>query len=100
MDDRTTPRERQPRRWPYNKDVAKLLGVSHSAVSKFRSGTICPSYATMLRIEQVYGWPWTEQQEIKVKGSDAAGYPDYAEAFESKLQACHPKLPPLQRRTA
>lgn len=63
---------------PTNSDVASRVGLTHSGVSRIRSGARLPSIAVMRRIETVYGWNTQKQIESREQGT-------YAEDFESAL---------------
>ncbi len=55
-----------------NAEVARLLGLSKSAVSMLRSGRRSPSIDTMERVAEVYGWTVADQFEAKRGGWYAA----------------------------
>lgn len=61
-----------------NQKVADELGITHSAVSRIRSGDRLPSLQLVRRINHVYGWSVEEQI------SDLDPH-RYAEAFERLL---------------
>lgn len=63
---------------PTNQDVAAKIGLTHSGVSRIRSGDRLPSIPTMARIETVYGW--TVQDQVSARGTGK-----YAEEFEGAL---------------
>lgn len=44
-----------------NREVAELLGLDHSTISKYRNGTRTPSLDVMVRIHNVLSWPLDEQ---------------------------------------
>lgn len=46
-----------------NQRVAEDLGITHSAVSRIRSGDRLPSLQLVRKIEAVFGWPVSEQIE-------------------------------------
>lgn len=57
---------------PTNEAVGDLLGVSHVAVSRWRSGTRIPSPDNMEALRRVYGWSLDEQFDARAKGNYAA----------------------------
>lgn len=61
-----------------NQRVADDIGLTHSAVSRIRSGDRMPSLKVVRRIAAEYGWPIEDQ----IKSLDPAVY---AEAFEALL---------------
>jgi len=63
---------------PTNQDVALKIGMTHSGVSRIRSGARLPSIAAMRRIETAYGWLTGYQIESREAGR-------YAQDFESAL---------------
>ena len=44
-----------------NKEVATLLNLDHSTVSKYRNGTRSPSFHVMFEIEKHLDWPLENQ---------------------------------------
>lgn len=62
-----------------NERVAQDLGITHSTVSRIRSGHRLPSLQLVRRIEAVLGWPVGEQ----VSSLDPT---TYARAFEALLE--------------
>lgn len=63
---------------PTNQDVAAKIGLTHSGVSRIRTGDRLPSVATMGRIQEQYGWSVQAQVE-------ARGIGIYAAQFERAL---------------
>lgn len=63
---------------PTNRDVAERLGLTHSGVSRLRTGDRLASVPTMSRIEAVYGWSIQDQVEARAAGK-------YAEQLEAVL---------------
>lgn len=61
-----------------NQRVAEDLGITHSTVSRIRSGDRLPSLQLVRRIAARYGWPVEEQ----IEDLDPARY---AVAFEAVL---------------
>lgn len=62
-----------------NQALATRLGVTHSAISRLRSGARKPSVATMRAVEREFDWPIGEQWASTLDGT-------YAEKFESRLR--------------
>lgn len=62
-----------------NERVAEDLGISHSMVSRIRSGHRFPSVALMRRITDVYRWKGDRQMRV-------FGTPRYAVEFEACLR--------------
>lgn len=48
-----------------NEAVAKRLGLTHSAISRIRSGDRMPSFHTMQVIEVEFGWSIADQSEAR-----------------------------------
>ena len=63
---------------PTNQEVADKIGLSHSGVSRIRSGQRLPSFDAMRRIEAVYNWPLSAQATAREKGT-------YAQEFETAI---------------
>lgn len=61
-----------------NQQIAKTLGLSHSGVSRIRSGERLPSVAVMLKIESEYGWAIQDQAHARALGR-------YAQSFEKRV---------------
>jgi transcriptional regulator with XRE-family HTH domain len=56
---------------PTNEAVGELLGVSHVAVSRWRSGTRIPSPDNMEALRRVYGWSLDDQFDARNTGKYA-----------------------------
>ncbi len=56
---------------PTNEAVGALLGVSHVAVSRWRSGSRIPSPDNMEALRQVYGWSLDDQFDARSSGTYA-----------------------------
>ena len=52
-----------------NSQLARLLGMSTSGISRLRSGGRLPSVALMLRIEGKLGWSVAEQAIARERGT-------------------------------
>ena len=61
-----------------NQKVADDLGITHSAVSRIRSGDRFPSLALIIKIEALLQWSMKDQAR-------RLGSASYAEEFESRL---------------
>jgi transcriptional regulator with XRE-family HTH domain len=61
-----------------NQQIGDRIGLSHSGVSRIRSGGRVPLLPTMLRIEQATGWSVEEQSRAAAQGR-------YAEQFEQRV---------------
>jgi transcriptional regulator with XRE-family HTH domain len=68
---------------PTNREVAENIGLTHSAVSRIRSGQRYPSPEIMARISEVYNWPIKSQVYARMGAT-------YAEQFE--LAICNVEL--------
>jgi transcriptional regulator with XRE-family HTH domain len=67
MDETTeTPKQTLP---PTNHEVGARIGLSHSGVSRIRSGTRLPSVPVMSKIASEYGWDLNDQVEARYHGS-------------------------------
>ena len=64
-----------------NHELGKLVGLTHSSISRIRSGHRLPSPDAMVRIEKVLGWPVAEQIGAR------SGEGKYAKAFERRIRA-------------
>lgn len=68
--------------------IGEIIGVTHAAVSRIRSGNRRPSWDLMLRIEQRFGWSFMQQCEALygdlLNETDGTS-PRYAEAFDRHL---------------
>lgn len=67
-----------------NAEIAQLLGLTHSGVSRIRAGHRCPSFPTMARIAEEFDWP-IEAQVVAAIRASAPGSPSYADLFEQRL---------------
>lgn len=63
-----------------NRDIGRMIGLSHSGVSRIRTGNRLPSLETMRRIESAFDWALTEQAELHKRGRY-----DYARAFNDAI---------------
>lgn len=61
-----------------NERVGEDLGISHSMVSRIRSGDRTPSLTVMLKMHEEWDWPLPEQALARTLGK-------YAEEFEARL---------------
>jgi transcriptional regulator with XRE-family HTH domain len=48
-----------------NQEVGELIGLSHSAVSRIRSGQRFPGLNVMLTISQQFDWPLDDQMQAR-----------------------------------
>lgn len=64
---------------PNTSDVARRLGVTRAAVSRWRSGSRLPQLAQRQKIEAAYGWGIADQALAEAAGT-------WAEAFNSMLE--------------
>ena len=62
-----------------NEQVAKDIGVTHSMVSRIRSGDRHPGYDTMKQIERAYNWTVADQLKARDEGK-------YAQTFEYQVR--------------
>jgi len=44
-----------------NREVGELVGLTHSTISKYRSGTRTPSLDVMVKISSALDWPLEQQ---------------------------------------
>jgi transcriptional regulator with XRE-family HTH domain len=63
-----------------NQRVADDLGITHSAVSRIRSGDRAPGLEVMMTMHESWGWDLAEQALARKLGT-------YAEEFERVLAA-------------
>lgn len=61
-----------------NIEVAERIGLSHSSVSRIRSGDRLPSIDVMANIAESYGWDFTSQVHSRQAGT-------YADDFEAVI---------------
>jgi transcriptional regulator with XRE-family HTH domain len=66
-----------------NREVAELLGLTHSAVSRLRAGNRLPNLDTMSRIETALNWPAGDQFIVKYNHGSAA----YSQELENRISA-------------
>lgn len=59
---------------PTNGEVGEKIGLSHSGVSRIRSGDRLPSFGVMAEIERVYGWSKIDQWAARDTGHYAAEF--------------------------
>ena len=64
---------------PTNVEVGLAIGLSHSTVSRIRSGDRLPSMAVMSEIERAYGWTRIDQWAARDAGR-------YADEFELAIR--------------
>lgn len=62
-----------------NQRVAEDLGLTHSGVSRIRSGDRLPSISVMIKVEEVLGWRVQSQVQV------IAAPRKYAQEFETFL---------------
>lgn len=55
-----------------NERIAQDIGVTHSMVSRIRSGDRFPSYDTMKQIERAYNWTVADQLKARDEGKYAS----------------------------
>lgn len=65
-----------------NEAVGQRLGLTHSAISRIRSGGRMPSFQTMVLIAKEYGWPIEDQTEARLLDQ-------YAREFERVITRVH-----------
>lgn len=63
-----------------NTQIAEDIGLTHSGVSRIRSGDRLPSISVMAKIADVYGWSPDSQMAARFHGK-------YPERFEEVLEA-------------
>jgi len=61
-----------------NDEVGRLIGLSHSGVSRIKSGVRHPGVKTMVRIEKAFGWSVQDQVNARTRG-------DYAYQFRRRI---------------
>ncbi|HEU5046089.1 MAG TPA: helix-turn-helix transcriptional regulator [Nocardioidaceae bacterium] len=61
-----------------NAEIGTRIGLSHSGVSRIRSGGRIPNLETMRRIEQATGWSIEKQTRAAADGR-------YVDEFEDKV---------------
>lgn len=65
-----------------NKEIASLLGLSESGVSRLRTGARMPSLDVMQRIEKAFQWSVQRQSNARAIGSLV-----WTDEFEAALSA-------------
>lgn len=65
-----------------NTEIAVLLGLTHSGVSRIRAGLRHPSFPTMVKIAAEFEWPVNEQIDARVANR-------YAAEFEERMAATY-----------
>lgn len=69
-----------------NSEIAQLLGLTHSGVSRIRAGLRIPSFTTMAAIATEFDWPIEQQVGAVVAAQARSGRAlTYAEMFEQRL---------------
>lgn len=63
-----------------NEQIAQMIGLTHSAVSRLRTGDRKPSVKTMFAIEAAFGWAAADQLQTRMLGTYA-----WANQFEAVL---------------
>jgi transcriptional regulator with XRE-family HTH domain len=61
-----------------NEEVGRRLGVSHAAVSRYRSGDRFPAIELMGKIAEVFGWSMDDQWKARQNGT-------YANEFTARV---------------
>lgn len=64
---------------PTNEAIAQAIGLTHSGVSRIRSGQRLPLLGTMSRIAKSFDWPVEKQVRAKIDGK-------YVEEFEKHAE--------------
>lgn len=59
---------------PTNSEVGDKLGLTHSGVSRIRSGKRLPSIDRMNHIAEAYNWDIESQMQARADGVYAAGF--------------------------
>lgn len=65
---------------PSNESIGQLLGVSHAAVSRYKSGDRVPELDVMARIAELYDWSIDRQYKARQEGT-------YASEFIARVSA-------------
>ena len=68
-----------------NERIGKLIGLTHSAVSRIRRGERLPSLKVMVAIGVQFRWPVMEQIEARTRPGE------YAEQFNLAIER-HPEI--------
>lgn len=70
-----------------NDEVGRRIGLTHSAVSRIRSGQRLPGIQTMINIRNAFDWPLDEQVRLRDR-------PDaYAAELERRIKNAVPLQP-------
>lgn len=67
-----------------NQALGQLVGLSHSSVSRLRSGERGTSVAVMLKIEEVFGWDLRDQIARRDDGSYAGKLADVVAEYQAR----------------
>lgn len=67
-----------------NQEVANLIGLSHSSVSRIRKGERSPSLGAMVRIDASLDWPIDQQVTAKIEGVYAAYFEGQIDRITSR----------------
>lgn len=67
-----------------NQEVATLIGLSHSSVSRIRKGERSPSLEAMVRIDSTLNWPIDQQVTAKIEGVYAAYFEGQIDRLTSR----------------
>jgi transcriptional regulator with XRE-family HTH domain len=59
---------------PSNEEVGRLLGVSHAAVSRYKSGDRSPTIDVMGKIAVLFGWSMDDQYQARQNGTYASEF--------------------------
>ncbi len=63
---------------PTNQELADRLGLTHSGISRIRSGSRLPSIEVMDQLDKLYGWSVVKQIRARQTGT-------YAQELEAVL---------------
>lgn len=72
---------------PTNEEVAQRIGLTHSGVSRIRSGARNASITAMRAIENEYQWPIQDQIAAREAGTYAENFEIHISAHRSGLSA-------------
>ena len=70
-----------------NTKVAKELRLDPSAVSRLRSGDRTPSFDTMNRVSDAFGWPCAEQALARQRGAWSTHFERVIQSFFDNVDA-------------
>lgn len=70
-----------------NEAIAERIGISHSGVSRIRTGGRVPLRETMLAIEREFGWTLEQQSRAAAEGR-------YSAEFENRVVLVVPSADP------